>query len=82
MKKIILGKTGLKVTKTAFGVLPLQRVEMPEAVRLLRKAYAEGINFYDTARAYSDSEEKVGNALSGGARKCSYRDKDAFQKHE
>ena len=65
MKKIILGKTGLEVTKTAFGVLPLQRVEMPEAIRLLQKAYAEGINFYDTARAYSDSEEKVGNALSG-----------------
>ena len=65
MKKIILGKTGLEVTKTAFGVLPLQRVEMPEAIKLLQKAYSEGINFYDTARAYSDSEEKLGNALSG-----------------
>jgi aryl-alcohol dehydrogenase-like predicted oxidoreductase len=64
MKKIILGKTGLKVTKTAFGALPLQRVDMSGAIKLLRKAYAEGINFYDTARAYSNSEEKVGNALS------------------
>lgn len=64
MKKILLGNTGLEVTKTAFGVLPLQRVKMPEAKILLRKAYEQGINFFDTARAYSDSEEKVGNALS------------------
>ncbi len=64
MKKIVLGKTKLKVTKTAFGVLPLQRVEMPEAIKILKKAYKEGINFFDTARGYSDSEEKIGEALS------------------
>ena len=64
MKKIRLGRTELQVTKTSFGVLPLQRVEMGEAVKILRKAYDSGINFYDTARAYSDSEEKIGNALS------------------
>ncbi|MGV8056750.1 MAG: aldo/keto reductase [Smithellaceae bacterium] len=64
MKKVKLGRTNLWVTKTAFGVLPLQRVEMTEAIRILRKAYASGINFYDTARAYTDSEEKIGNALS------------------
>lgn len=65
MKKIRLGRTGLMVTKPAFGVLPLQRVEMNEAVRILQKAYDQGINFYDTARAYTDSEEKIGRALSG-----------------
>ena len=64
MKKVILGKTGLKVTKAAFGALPLQRVEMTQAKLLLRRAYEDGINFFDTARAYSDSEEKIGNALS------------------
>ncbi len=64
MKKIRLGRTDLMVSKPAFGVLPLQRVEMNEAVRILRKAYDNGINFYDTARAYSDSEEKIGKALS------------------
>ena len=59
-----LGRTNLTVTRTAFGVLPLQRVDMPESVRILRRAYDAGITFYDTARAYTDSEEKIGNALS------------------
>lgn len=58
-----LGRTGLLVTRTAFGVLPLQRTEMTEAARILRRAYDGGITFYDTARAYSDSEEKIGRAL-------------------
>lgn len=65
MKKVKLGRTNLWVTKTAFGVLPLQRVEMKEAICILQKAYTSGINFYDTARGYTDSEEKIGNALSG-----------------
>jgi aryl-alcohol dehydrogenase-like predicted oxidoreductase len=64
MKKIPFGKTGLTVTHTGFGALPIQRVPMEETVRILRAAQAAGITFFDTARAYSDSEEKVGNALS------------------
>jgi len=64
MEKVRLGRTGLMVTRTAFGVLPLQRVEMAEAVRILRRAYDAGISFYDTARGYTDSEEKIGCALS------------------
>ena len=63
MERVRLGRTNLQVTRTAFGVLPLQRVGMDEAVRILRRAYEAGINFYDTARAYSDSEEKIGRAL-------------------
>ena len=59
-----LGRTNLTVTRTAFGVLPIQRTEMSEAVRILRRAYDAGITFYDTARGYSDSEEKIGHALS------------------
>lgn len=51
-------------TRTAFGALPIQRVDMETAATLLRKAYDNGINFFDTARAYSDSEEKIGRALS------------------
>lgn len=65
MRKIILGKTGLNVTKTAFGALPIQRCSTSEAVKILQKAYEAGINFFDTARAYSDSEQKIGIALSG-----------------
>jgi len=64
MHTTTLGRTGLTVTRTAFGVLPIQRVEMPEASRILRRAYEGGITFYDTARAYSDSEEKIGTALA------------------
>jgi uncharacterized protein len=60
-----LGRTNLTVTRTAFGVLPLQRTEMSEAVRILRRARDAGVNFYDTARAYTDSEEKIGAAFSG-----------------
>ena len=64
METIRLGRTGLTVTKNGFGALPVQRVGMEEACRILRKAYENGINYFDTARAYSDSEEKMGEALS------------------
>ena len=64
MKTISIGNTGLKVNKNGFGALPIQRVSMKEAVYLLQKAYDNGINFYDTARFYTDSEEKIGEALS------------------
>ena len=65
MKTVALGKTNLVVTQLAFGALPIQRTEMDLAVRILRKAYDNGITFFDTARAYSDSEQKLGRALAG-----------------
>ncbi len=64
MDTIRLGRTGLIVSKNGFGALPVQRVGKQEAVQLLRRAYEGGINYFDTARAYSDSEEKLGLALS------------------
>ena len=60
-----LGKTGITVDKVAFGALPVQRVGMEEAVALLRRALDGGITFFDTARAYTDSEEKLGAAFEG-----------------
>ena len=63
MKKTRLGRTGLMVARTSFGVLPIQRTEKEEAARILRRAFDGGINFYDTARWYTDSEEKLGYAL-------------------
>jgi len=63
MRKIVLGKTNLKVTKTAFGALPIQRRTIEDAVEVLRMAKDTGINFFDTARAYTDSEKKVGIAF-------------------
>ena len=65
MAQITIGKTGLRVEQNGFGALPIQRVPMPEAVSLLRKAYDGGINYYDSARGYSDSEEKLGKAFGG-----------------
>lgn len=63
MKKIRLGKTELMVTKTAMGCLPVQRRNVEEGVALIRAAYEAGINFFDTANAYTDSEKKLGIAL-------------------
>ena len=60
MMKVRLGRTGLMVTKTSFGALPIQRISFDEARDILRKAYENGINYYDTARSYTDSEEKLG----------------------
>ena len=65
MRKIRLGKTELMVTSTAMGCLPVQRCDEDYAVRLLRAAYEGGINYFDTANAYTDSEKKIGLALSG-----------------
>ena len=64
MEFIRLGKTELVVNKNGFGALPVQRVAQEDACRLLRKAFDGGINYFDTARAYSDSEEKIGLSLS------------------
>lgn len=64
MDKVILGKTGLAVNKNGFGALPVQRVTKKEAVYLLQKAFYHGMNYFDTARMYSDSEEKMGEAFA------------------
>ena len=63
MDKVRLGRTGLMVTRTSFGALPIQRDDMDTAVSILRKAYDAGINYFDTARAYTDSEEKIAKRL-------------------
>ena len=64
MKTMLLGQTNLPVTKPAFGALPIQRCPKDEAVRILRRAYEGGIRYFDTANAYTDSEEKIGLALA------------------
>ena len=63
MNTIRLGRSELMVTKTAFGALPIQRISTAEAVKLVRRAYEGGINYFDTANMYTDSEEKLGLAL-------------------
>ena len=65
MQRIKLGSTGIEIEKNGFGALPIQRVTRDEAAHLLRKAYDGGMNYFDTARAYTDSEEKLGYAFDG-----------------
>ena len=65
MEQVTLGSTGITVNKNGFGALPIQRITDEDAVHLVRKAYDAGITFFDTARFYTDSEEKLGIALEG-----------------
>jgi predicted aldo/keto reductase-like oxidoreductase len=65
MEFTTLGRTDLTVSRTGFGALPIQRTDTDEAVRILRAAFDGGITFFDTARAYTDSEAKMGRALAG-----------------
>ena len=65
MDMVTLGRTGITVNKNGFGALPIQRISQEDAVFLARKAYKAGIRFFDTARAYTDSEVKLGEAFDG-----------------
>ena len=65
MRMMTLGSTGITTPKNAFGALPIQRITQADAVRLIRKAYAGGMTFFDTARQYTDSEIKLGDAFDG-----------------
>jgi hypothetical protein len=64
MKYFNFGNTGMNVSEVGFGCIPIIRLQASEAVKVLRHAYDKGINFYDTANMYRDSEAKIGEALS------------------
>ncbi len=65
MQKVRLGRTGLVVPRNGFGALPIQRISQDAAVRLIRRTLDGGMYYFDTARFYTDSEEKLGVALEG-----------------
>ena len=65
MVNVTLGSTGICVNKNGFGALPIQRISKNAAVSLVRRAYDGGMRFFDTARFYTDSEEKLGEAFEG-----------------
>lgn len=65
LAQITLGSTGITTDRSAFGALPIQRANLQVAIKILRKAHEGGMKFFDTARAYSDSEEKLGIAFEG-----------------
>lgn len=82
METVRLGKTEIVVNKNGFGALPIQRVSDEEAVRIIRRAYDAGVNFFDTARFYTDSEHKLGLALSDVRDKVFISSKTAAVKPE
>jgi len=65
METVRLGRTGIVTNKNAFGALPIQRISDEDAVHLLKKAYDNGMTYFDTARWYTDSEHKLGLAFEG-----------------
>ena len=88
MEKVRFGKTGLMVSKIAFGGIPIQRLDAREAVKVVQRAIDLGINFIDTANAYTDSEEKIGLAIKDYSRgdlviatKSNASDKKTFLEH-
>lgn len=81
MKTMILGQTNLVVTKPAFGALPIQRCSEADAVSILRRAYEGGIRYFDTANMYTDSEEKIGKALSDVRKEIVISTKSAGRDH-
>lgn len=65
MKYVTLGKTGLKISRLGFGGIPIQRIDSKGTVKLFDTLEAHGINFIDTARAYTVSESYIGEAIRG-----------------
>lgn len=65
MEYRILGKTGLKISRMGFGGIPIQRIDAEGTKVLMHQLRAAGVNFIDTARGYTVSEEYLGYALEG-----------------
>lgn len=63
MQKRRLGRTNLQVSIIGFGGIPIIARSRDKAEKVVRYAYEKGVNYFDTARAYGDSEEKIGAAL-------------------
>jgi len=63
MEQITFGKTGLLVSRTSFGCIPIQRISYEESTAILRYAYENGVNMYDTANSYTTSEDRLGTAF-------------------
>ena len=65
MQRITLGRTGLSAAPCGFGALAIQRISQDDSVRLMRRALDGGMDFFDTARCYTTSEERLGAAFGG-----------------
>ncbi|MGL6105168.1 aldo/keto reductase [Romboutsia sp.] len=61
----LLGKTEMKVNRVGFGGIPIQRITQEDTNMVIDQLEKSGVNFIDTARGYTISEEYIGNALKG-----------------
>ena len=68
MEYITLGKTGLSVSRMGFGGIPIQKVDASVTHALMERLAQRGVNYIDTARGYTVSEQFLGEALEGGLR--------------
>lgn len=64
MKYVTFGKTGLEISRVGFGGIPIQKNSAEASVSLIRSLVEHGINYIDTARGYTVSEELIGNAMA------------------
>ena len=84
MEYVTLGKTGLKISRIGFGGIPIQKIDEEGTKVLMQRLADEGVNYIDTARGYTVSEEFLGYALEGIrehfvlATKSMARDKESF----
>jgi uncharacterized protein len=61
--RVRFGRTGLMVSRLAFGGIPIQRLSRRDGVRLVADTLGLGVNFIDTAHSYGHSEELIGEAM-------------------
>ena len=86
MEYITFGKTGLKISRLGFGGIPIQKIDAKGTRKLFLKMKELGINYVDTARGYTVSEEYIGEAIEGMrddfvlATKSMSRDKEGMAK--
>ena len=65
MEYRVLGKTGLRISRMGFGGIPIQKIDAEGTKKLMEQLVAAGVNYIDTARGYTVSEEYLGYALEG-----------------
>jgi len=65
MEQVVLGRTGLTISRVGFGGIPIQRIDAEAAKELMRAVHDSGITYIDTARGYTVSEEFIGAAIEG-----------------
>ncbi|MEG0181760.1 MAG: aldo/keto reductase [Peptostreptococcaceae bacterium] len=61
----VLGRTNIKINRIGFGGIPIQRITQEDTNKVIYELVKQGINFIDSARGYTISEEYIGNAIEG-----------------